>query len=184
MYQEGNSFLVSDFTDAMETDVVFPFIEEVKKQSKVVNGYIDLHINSFGGYAHLAESIIAWIEKAKQNGVVIRTIVSGVAYSAGSMVAVAGSPGHRYINLGSDHLMHYGTAIGLSESTPEQARRVNTKKDSDFKRASAHYVGYTKMDKNEVEALMRDDYAFIPAKTCIKLGLADKYMDKMSLFYP
>lgn len=175
---EDNTFVLNDFDDSMEANVVTALTMEIYKQVEVKDGRIDLWINSFGGYAHLVFHMIELVEMAKREGVVVRTIVPSVAFSAGSMLAVTGTPGERYIARAGEHLIHYGRT-GSIEETPKQIERWSAYKSRDFKNTIAHYQKYANVDNLDTE--MMDDGFFIPASKCIKAGLADKYIDKLEL---
>lgn len=180
IFNEGNVFTLFDFDDNMEANVPLALIEEIQKQRQLRNGRIDLYINSFGGYKHLVFQIISLLEVAKRDGVVVRTIVPDIAYSAGSILAISGSPGERYIERGAEHLVHYGST-GSHETTPEQAARNFAQKQTSFRAILNHYKKYTKIPHDELDRLMSDDSAFIPASKCIKWGFADKYMEKFDI---
>lgn len=177
---DGNTFFLTDFDDSMEGDIVLPLIQEIKKQRKYAYPYIDLYINSFGGYRHLVFQLISLVENAKREGITVRTIVPDVAYSAGSILAITGSPGERYIERTGEHLVHYGMT-GSMETTPEQASRNHKQKSEGFKKILKHYQNYTDIPHEELNRLMNDDSAFIPASKCIKWGLADHYMEKFDI---
>lgn len=175
---EDNIFVLNDFDDSMESGLVVPLTMEIKKQSELKDGQIDLWINSFGGYAHLVFHLIELVEIAKREGIKVRTIVPSVAFSAGSMLAVTGTPGERYIAKSGEHLIHYGRT-GSIEETPKQVERWSAYKTRDFKNTIAHYQKYSSVP--DIDTEMMDDGFFIPAKNCLKFGLADKYMDKLEL---
>ena len=180
-WNDGNVFFLADFDDNMEASIVLPLIREIQRQRKYKDGRIDLYINSFGGYRHLVFQLISLVESAKRDGIVVRTIVTDIAYSAGSILAVTGTPGERYIERTGEHLIHYGYTGGGGESTPEQVERVYSQKALGFKKILNHYKKFTKFPEGEIEGLMNDDMAFIPANKCIKYGLADKYMEKFDI---
>lgn len=175
---EGNIFFLTDFDDNMEGDIIVPLIKEIQVQKKYRDGRIDLYINSFGGYRHLAFQLISLVENAKREGIKVRTIVPDVAYSAGSILAVTGSPGERYIEKNGEHLIHYGFT-GSAESTPEQVERNYAQKNEGFKKILRHYQKYTNVP--DIEAKMNDDSFYIPSVKCLKWGLADKYMEKFDI---
>ena len=182
-WNEGNVFFLADFDDNMESTIVLPLIREIQLQRRLAEPCIDLYINSFGGYKHLVFQLISLVETAKREGVIVRTIVPDIAYSAGSVLAIAGSEGERYIERGAEHLIHYGST-GSLESTPEQLERNTRQKHGNFKKILNHYRKYTNMEHDELDRLMNDDSAFIPANKCIKWGLADNYMEKFDIGYP
>lgn len=174
-WNEGNVFILNDFDDSMESSIVLPLTLEVQKQSKLKDGQIDLWVNSFGGYAHLVFHIIELVEIAKNNGVTVRTIVPSVAFSAGSMLAITGTPGERYIARTGEHLIHYGRSMGSAEETPKQIERWSAYKARDFKNTIEHYKKYASVPNLDTE--MMDDGFFLPAQKCVKYKLADKYID-------
>lgn len=177
-FNDGNVFFLADFDDQMESGLVLPLTREIQKQRNLKNGRIDLYINSFGGYRHLVFQLISLVELAKREGVVVRTIVPDVAYSAGSILAVTGTPGERYIERTAEHLIHYGLT-GSSETTPEQVERNYIQKNQGFRKIRNHYEKYANVP--DLEQLMNDDSAYIPATKCIRWGLADKLMEKFDI---
>lgn len=180
-WNEDNIFIFNDFDDSMESSTVLPLTLEIQKQSQLKNGRIDLYINSFGGYAHLVDHLVQLVELAKSNGVTVRTIVPSIAFSAGSFLAITGTPGERYIARNGEHLIHYGST-GSMEATPLQIDRFTDWKKRGFKVSLDHYKKYSKVPNLDAE--MMDDGFFVPAAKCIKWGLADKYMDKFDIGDP
>lgn len=175
---EDNIFFIGDFDDSLERDVVMPLTLEIARQSKERDGRIDLFINSHGGYGHLAYHLIELVELAKRNGVTVRTIVTNSAFSAGSMLAITGTPGERYISRTGSHLIHYGS-IASFETTPEQIQRYTKWKNSFFKSNLDLYKKYA--DVPNIEQAISDDGFFVTASESIKWKLADKYMDKLEI---
>jgi ATP-dependent protease ClpP protease subunit len=173
-----NRFFIGDFDDELENTILIPLTKEIANQSEKVDGRIDLYINSMGGYAHLVLHMVELVELAKANGVEVRTIVPNMAFSAGSILAVTGTPGERYIAKNAEHLIHYGQ-IASMESTPQQVERYRKWKDRYFKSTVAHYKKYANIPNIDQEML--DDGWFVPAKDAIKYKLADKFMDKLEL---
>jgi len=179
-WNDGNVFFLADFDDNMEASLITPLIREIQKQRRLVDGRIDLYINSFGGYRHLVFQLISLVENAKREGITVRTIVPDIAYSAGSILAVTGTPGERYIEKTAEHLIHYGQTAS-QETTPEQVERNYVQKQQGFKKILDHYQKHTKVDRDELNRLMNDDSAYLSAAKCIKNGLADKYMEKFDI---
>lgn len=175
---ENNTFFIGDFDDNLEQQLIVPFTQEIKKQSELKRGRIDLYINSIGGYLHLVNHFIELIELAKFNEVVVRTIVPDIAFSAGSMLAITGTKGERYIGRRAEHLVHYGQIMSF-ETTEEQIDRFTAHKKRLFKGNLQHYQKYC--DIPDLDQKMLDDGYFLTARECIKFGLADKYIDKFDL---
>lgn len=175
---EDNIFFIGDFDDQLENSVIIPLTQEIAKQAAAKDGRIDLYINSCGGYLHLLNHIVGLVELAKDNNVLVRTIVPDIAFSAGSMLAITGTPGYRYIGRKAEHLIHYGQIMSF-ETTPEQVKRFTAWKERKFAETLQHYKKYA--DVPEIDKHMLDDGWFVPANKAIKWGLADNYMDKMDL---
>lgn len=174
---DGNIFFIGDFDDGAE-DIVIPLTKQIQKQRERHDGRIDLYINSYGGYKHLVFQLVSMVEMAKAEGVVVRTIVPYIAYSAGSILAIAGTPGERYIDPGAEHLLHYGM-MGSMETTPEQVARNHVMKSREFKKILDHYNKYSSVP--DLAAKMNDDSFFATAAQCKKWGLADHYIDKFDI---
>lgn len=179
-WNDDNVFFLSDFDDSMEGGLIIPLTREIQRQAGKTDGIIDLWVNSFGGYAHLAMHVIELMEVAKGLGVTVRTIVPSVAFSAGSMVAIAGTPGERYIARDAEHLIHYGRT-GSVEETPKQIERFSAYKTRDFQRTLKLYEKYAEVPNLDVE--MMDNGYFIDARKCVKYKLADHFMDKLDVGY-
>lgn len=177
-HYEDNVFFIGDFDDALENTMLVPLTNEIKAQSKKSNGRIDLYINSVGGYSHLAAHIVNLVEIAKRDGILVRTIVPDMAFSAGSMVAITGSPGERYIGRDAEHLIHYGQIMSF-ETTQEQIKRFTAWKERRFRSNLMHYKKYC--DVPDLDKHILDDGFFVTAPQALKWGMADKYMDKLTL---
>ena len=175
---DENVFFIGDFDDSLENTVIIPLTQEIAKQSEKREGRIDLHINSCGGYLHLVNHMTELVEIAKSNGVVVRTIVPDIAFSAGSMLAITGTKGERYIGRRAEHLIHYGQIMSF-ETTEEQIDRFSAHKKRIFKGNYDHYVKYC--DVPNLSQKMLDDGFFVTAAQAIKWGMADKYMEKLDL---
>lgn len=181
-WNDGNMFYFTDFDDNMEGSLIVPLTREIQKQRQLRDGRLDLYINSFGGYAHLVEHTIQLVRLAKREGITVRTIVPALAASAGSMLAITGTPGERYIARTGEHIVHYGSSIATAESTPKQIERWSGYKTRDFRNTINLYKEHCDIPNLDDE--MMDDGFSIPAAKCIKWNLADKYIDKFDVGYP
>lgn len=160
---------------------LLPKIQEIITTQKTLkNGKIIFDINSNGGYNYILTSLINLIEKAKKDGVIVETVVHFMAYSCGSMLACSGTVGHRYISEYAEHLCHFARGTDFS-ATPMQIQRnadqflrlQNNIKQmyKKYCESTAQKGCITKLFEN-----MKDDCFYIPAKECIKYGLADKIL--------
>lgn len=177
-FHDGNRFyILGSFTDELNETIVVPLRREIDTRSRTFDAEIEIYINSNGGRADICLHLVALVELAKSRGITVKTIVPYNAYSAGSMLAITGSKGYRYIAQTAEHLIHYGTFDGYTKTTPIQIERT-----ADFykrwnKTLIGHYKKYSNVPK--IEEHIKDDNFWIPAKDCIKWSLADKYMDEL-----
>lgn len=177
-FHDGNKFFILQiFDDEMRDGLVIPLTKEIDKQSKLKEGKIDIYINSRGGDAALCMHIIALIELAKNKGIVVRTIVTDRANSAGSFVAVAGTPGERYVARGAEYCVHYGRHGGWDERTPLQTERNAQHKLRWYKKTLGHYKKYCNIPN--LEEALKDDSFFITAGQAIRWKMADKYLESL-----
>lgn len=174
-YRDSNRFYIGGaFNEEMEVGVIPGLRGEIETQADKKEGKIELNIASHGGDAHVLIQILELVEEAKRRGIKVKTIVTSHAYSCGSMLAVAGTPGERYISPYAEHLVHYGSFDGYRKTTPLQLDRDHER----FKRWTAtilhHYMRYAHIP--DLEEKIKDDSLWIPASQAIEWGLADKYI--------
>lgn len=181
-YHDGkNTFYIGEFDGAMEASLIIPLTLAVKQQSNLTDGRIDMFVNSYGGNAAVAFHLVELMEMAKREDVVVRTMVTSAAYSAGSIIAVAGTPGERYIARDALHLAHYGYSPGGEDATPLQAMRNHDATQMFFKQVKKHYEKYCDIPNLE-ENLLADDW-YITAAQAKRWKMADQYLDKYVMLW-
>lgn len=172
---ENRFYILGNFDEQCFKHIVIPFTKKIEDLSKEKEASVEFYINSRGGDGWLLFHLVALFERAKAKGIVVKTFVPTIAFSAGSMLAIAGTKGERYISPMAEHLPHYGTVYGWPKKTPLQLERESAYYKRWFKKGIDHYKKYSNIPKIEEE--LKDDSFFIPASKCIRWGLADKYMD-------
>lgn len=181
-FHTENVFYVSEFDKDMTDYFVIPFYRAIKEQAEKAHreqAYIDMYVNSYGGETHLAFHLVSMMELAKAKGVIVRTIVTDTAMSSGSIVSVAGTPGHRYVAKDASLLVHYGYIPVAEVTTPLQAQRNRVYHETHFKHILKHYERYC--DIPELEDKMNDDNWYITGTQAKSWGMADKYLDRFDL---
>lgn len=177
-YFSGNTFyIVHNFNDKLRDGIIIPLTDKIESLSKQKDAELIFYINSHGGDAELCLHIISLIELAKRRGITVKTVVPDLAFSAGSLVAISGTKGHRYIARTAEHCVHYGSQWGWVETTPLQIERNTEHKKRHFQKLISLYKKYSNIP--DIEKALMDDSYFLTAKECIKYGLADKYMENM-----
>lgn len=178
VFQDGDNFYVLGvFDDEMENGLVWALTAKINELKSKRDASITVYINSPGGSGPLVMHLVGLFEVAKRHNITVRTVVTDMAYSCGSILAVAGSEGERYINRTAEHLVHYGQFDGWRKTTPLQIERGSERWKRWTKTLLGHYEKYAKIP--DLAEHMKDDDFFIPADKCIKWGLADKYMEEL-----
>jgi ATP-dependent Clp protease, protease subunit len=181
MTHDGNVFQIGPFRPDMEKETILPLVREIKNQRRLgEEGRIDLYINSPGGYTYLLFDLIDKVEMAKSLGITVRTIVTDMAYSCGSALAIAGTKGERYIAPSARHLVHYGSG-GVFATSPEELDRGYDEMKAHFLRIEAHYEKYARIP--DLRAKIQTDTYFIPAPQAISFGMADKLTTEFDIGY-
>jgi ATP-dependent Clp protease protease subunit len=133
---------------------------------------ISLYINSPGGSVTAGMAIYDTMNFIKPD---IHTIVMGQAASMGSLLATAGTKGHRYMLPNARHMIHQplGGASGQATDVEIQARELLRWK----KVLTDIYVTHTGRDFETLRTDMERDN-FMTAQEAVDYGLADKVIDK------
>lgn len=172
-----NIYLQGDFEYWWLEGIVIPVTEKLSGLHRLSDPKITVYVSSRGGWTNVCWDIVELLERAKNMDVTVRTVVTSHAYSSGSMVAVVGSPGERYIGERATHLLHYGHS-GAYWETPLQVEREAEWAKQHFGNVLAHYKYYTKVPR--LDKLIEDDGLWFDAEDCIKYGIADKYTSELT----
>lgn len=133
---------------------------------------INFYINSPGGSVTAGMSIYDTMQFIKSP---VHTIVMGQAASMGSLLAMAGEKGHRYILPNARHMIHQplGGASGQATDVEIQARELLRWKTVLTKIYSSHTgKGFAELQLD----MERDN--FMTAEESVDYGLADKVIFK------
>ena len=131
---------------------------------------INLYINSPGGSVTAGMAIYDTMQFIKP---AVHTIVMGQAASMGSLLAMAGEPGHRHILPNARHMIHQplGGASGQATDVEIQARELLRWKTV----LTDIYVTHTGRSRSQLQADMERDF-FMTAPEAVEYGLADKIL--------
>lgn len=166
-------YIHGDFDESISTNIIPKLIDEIEAKRNQKDATIKFFIASNGGSSFMLENILAHVERAKSLGIIVETYVFSHAYSAGSVLACAGSFGHRYIGESAEHLLHLPRTGTGCVSTDLQLDRNVERAKRHFNRSRARYKKYAKV-KNLTKMLKDDDY-FLYGQEIIDNGLADKF---------
>ena len=171
MDKDGNFYILGEFDSSISENVVPNLVKRIEEEQDKPSPSIWFYINSNGGYCHELYNLLTLIDIAKSKGIKIYTVVTGRAYSCGSMLAIHGD--HRAIYKYGNHLMHLGST-GEEVHTFKQIERTNDNWKEHFNNIVKMYVDNTKMSEKEVREHLKDDLCWLNAEQCKKLGLVDE----------
>ena len=169
--EAGNFYILGEFDESISQNIVPNLIKKIAEEEDKPNPQIWFYINSNGGYCHELYNILTLLDIAKAKGIRIYTVVTGRAYSCGSMLAMHGD--HRAIFKYGKHLMHLGEAGTLNHTFKQLERETNTIKEH-FENIVKMYIENTKIPEKQIREMLLDDSCFLNAEECKKYGLVDE----------
>jgi ATP-dependent protease ClpP protease subunit len=169
--EDHNFYIYGEFDESIATNIIPKFIKQIEEKKRIKEGKITFYISSNGGYAYILQSLLSLFERAKKEGIIVETHVYANAYSCGSLLACAGTKGHRYIGEYAEHLCHLGAA-GMYVTNDVQHERESQRVRAHFDFVRSTYKKYASI--KGLDKVIHDDSYFIRGKDIIANGLADK----------
>jgi ATP-dependent protease ClpP protease subunit len=173
--KDGVVYIYGDFDDTIAKSVIPDLMKLVKEQEEKKNPIIKIYIDSNGGYTRYLYSLLAILEQAKAKGIVIETYVYAYAYSCGSLLACAGTKGHRHISYLAEHCCHLGQASMGNLINDVELERAKERVQSHFDKVRNLYRKYANL--KDLENQIKFDNWFLRGQEIIDNGLADKFVD-------
>lgn len=167
----GNIFILGEFDSSISQNVVPGLLKRIKEETGKPDGQIWFYINSRGGLCSELYNLLSLIDIAKSLGIKIFTVVTGNAYSCGSMLAIHGD--HRAIYKYGRHLVHLGQQSDYVQ-TFKQIERTNEKMIEHFDNIVKMYKDNTKMSEKQIREILLDDSFYLNAEDCKKYGFVDE----------
>lgn len=137
--------------------------------------WLEFWINSEGGDASRAFSVVELMRAAKDRGKRVSTYVLHDAHSSGSIVAVAGTKGHRRVAKSGNYLLHYGQTDVVATG-PVELKRIADANTRHFTNLHNHYLSNTEIDAATLDEFLLHDNYYLPAEDALRLGFADHYI--------
>lgn len=174
--EAGNFYILGEFDESISQNIVPNLIKKIAEEEDKPNPQIWFYINSNGGYCHELYNILALLDIAKAKGIRIYTVITGRAYSCGSMLAIHGD--HRAIYKYGRHLMHLGEAGTVNHTFKQLERETSTVKEH-FENIVKMYIDNTDIPEKQIREMLLDDSCFLNAEECKKLGLVDEILGEV-----
>ena len=171
-FNHGNNFFITgEIDETIAFEITAPLIQKINEEkTKTDKAPINIYISSYGGYVHHAFDLITWFEYAKTVGVPIHTYVTSVAFSAASLIAVAGHK--RFGSTRAYHGLHFARGFDYSHN-PEMTQRNADNFKWQQNELINIYKKYTKL-KDLPKLLVADNYMVNGGAELKKLGLIDE----------
>lgn len=133
-------------------------------------------VDSYGGDAYAMWTMVAAIRSAQKAGVIIATITSSKAMSAGAVLFAAGTAGYRFIGYGAQIMIHDVSSFTWGKNAEIQSyakamAQLNNDMLSHFDRATGSASGTWDA---KLQAIGRADL-YLDAQQAIDCGLASTY---------
>ena len=170
---DGDVYIMGEFDSSISQHVVPAFKQLIEQKSKERDAFIQIFINSNGGYAHELYNLLSLIELAHARGIGIVTIVMGRAFSCGSMLAIHGD--HRVMYKYARHIIHLGQQ-GSTVTTEKQIEREHQSMIRHFSNIREMYKKLTKLPAKELEEALTDDSYSLSAEDCLRYGICDEIL--------
>ena len=170
---DGDIYIMGEFDSSISQHVVPAFKQLIEQKAKERDAFIQIFINSNGGYAHELYNLLSLIELAHARGIGIVTIVMGRAFSCGSMLAIHGD--HRVMYKYARHIIHLGQQ-GSTVTTEKQIEREHQSMIRHFSNIREMYKKLTKLPAKELEEALTDDSYSLSAEDCLRYGICDEIL--------
>ena len=134
---------------------------------------LEVYLQTPGGTVSIAKSIMSLFKMARAKGAIIKTINLSAAASCGSLLAVSGTKGYRYMAEDAYNLIHYGSRGGASTRDGEAERMLQTNNEitNSLKKI---YLDNTQLSLKEINKYFTfEDTGRLNAKACLEKGICD-----------
>jgi len=151
----------------------------IRQQSKLKNGKIVIYIDSPWWLLDTTLSFIALINQAKSQKIKIITIVTALAWSCASLIAIQGQ--ERYASVSAYHIIHYPRGMFFVNS-PDQFDNESRWNKFFNETLVGIYKEFTKI-KDLEKKMAQDNYWIYWSDDLIKYWLADHKLEDSPIIF-
>ena len=171
---ENSIFMFDDFYSESSK----AFIKDVLTIKEKGFNTLDVYVNSDGGYITDLKAMLSALNKFRADGGEVSTITVGRAASCGSLLAISGDKGKRYIGSNAELFNHSAQTMDWGgEEEFEQALASIKATNDDLANILSEQ---SNMDYETAREFIKKN-TFTDANASIELGLADKIWDSKEL---
>lgn len=167
-------YIHDDIDSGISKHVIPAFKKLIEHESKLCAPKIVIDIASSGGYIYIMGELLALIEAAKEEDIIVETRAMSEAHSCASILLASGTPGHRYASPMTRVLVHHAqqgnnTSTGIQlDREYNNAKHVNKVMEGLLKK-------YTKIPAKTLTAMLSDDCFYVYGKDLVKFGIVDEF---------
>jgi ATP-dependent Clp protease protease subunit len=156
-------------------DTILLDLERIFKENMSVKS-IEIMIDSLGGSVDSAFMIVDFLNEIQKKGVTVETVVTGRAYSAASLIASAGTKGHRYLGANAGVMIHtasFPSNFDKSAISEDEQKALTEMANISFAKKLNELTGVEyEVFKNIIDT--KKDYYFTDLIELQQLGIIDK----------
>ena len=163
--------------DEINKETVFSavyFLQKIYEEDsrRNIKPPISIFINSVGGYCSEGFILVDMIDQLKVKGYTINTIVTGMAYSFGVVLALAGSKKYCYRH--ADYMLHTVQISPPSASLPEMQRTMRNAERIQSN-IEEYVLNNSKITKEQLDGFIKDgtDWYFT-SNDAVVYGICDE----------
>lgn len=166
------------FNETVDTDSIYEIVYILQKMLSLESNLehkppITIYIDSCGGYCKDGFVLVDLIERMKNQGYEINTVVVGCAYSFGLILALSGT--HRYCYKHSD-FMYHNISYSYQGNIVDQKRFLerSLKRAEEYKELIINKTEFTKEELQNIDNTMQD--FFFSAEEAISYKVCEKIL--------
>jgi len=138
---------------------------------------ITIEIQSYGGGLADVWRVIGLLQAWEKAGNIVTTKVNGIAFSAGFLVLVSGTKGHRFVSPTAELMWHElqawpETGIQTPSSTEDRADVYRHLQDT----ATNWIISRSKITKEQLNEKVRNKEFWVNGAQAVKFGFADGFI--------
>jgi len=136
--------------------------------------HLTIEIQSYGGGLANSWRIVGLLQQWEKRGGIVETQIHGIAFSAGFLIFISGTKGHRFVSPTAELMWHElqawkQTGIETPSSTEDRADVYRHLQDT----ATNWIISRSKVTKEELDEKVRNKEFWLNGAEAVKLGFAD-----------
>lgn len=158
----------------IDSNGIFKFFDYMR-QHKIK--FVKVEIFSPGGSVMQAWRIVGLFQRFQAEGGTIETEVSGFAASAGFLIFVAGSVGHRVVAPNAELMWHEVQSFKMYDLSNPSDKEDEARVLRHFQNTANTFIASrSKMSKEDIDAAIKKKEFWIKGAEALEFGFADKVL--------